>query len=89
MAEQPTLRDIITTVKCRFCPMLFLDELDRLEHEKNHNQSGTGTWVKCYNCRLRPTCNLYAAYKSLEGADKERYKENVIEPCSLYTPANE
>ncbi len=69
--------------------MLFLDELDRLEHEKTHNQSGTGTWVKCYKCRLRPNCNLYTAYTNLEGNDKQRYRENVIEPCALYSPINE
>ncbi|MDG6973949.1 MAG: hypothetical protein JRM95_03860 [Nitrososphaerota archaeon] len=27
-------------------------------------------WVKCYNCRLGPNCNLYATYKSLAGPDK-------------------
>ncbi len=85
MSEQPTLRDIFTTFKCRFCPMRFLDELDRLDHEKTHTQSGTGTYVKCYNCRLKPNCNLYATYKSLTSAEKDQYRENVIQPCALFS----
>ncbi|MDG6918622.1 MAG: hypothetical protein JRN62_04200 [Nitrososphaerota archaeon] len=89
MAEQPRLRDIIAAVKCRFCPMLFLDELDRADHERGHTQSGAGTYVKCYNCRLKPTCNLYATYRDLDGAQKDRYRENVIQPCALYSPINE
>ena len=28
-------------------------------------------------------------YRDLDGAQKDRYRENVIQPCALYSPINE
>lgn len=73
-------------MKCRYCPQGFLTEADRYEHEKTHQKSGTGEFVKCYTCALQKGCNLYATYTAKTGPEKASYKANVIDPCGLYVP---